>query len=334
MGNIFAATQGGLFDNTLTSIQEFNPGTFGFKVVNESWVNIQPTGPLDFNTANIDAAQQAVAAYGNGLMYHLRVWVNNINAPSWAINQLGPPIFATDNKGNLTQQGQYWTGGYMAMIWLLAQMLGDKYDSDPLLGGVSIFGPSTRTDEPFNFSVDATTVANLYAAGYSDAQMIAMLQQSILETGNAFPTTAVEYTFNPFRRLDGIPGGGRAQPDETVTAATIGMVRSQLGQRGVPAYHALWNEVPDSNTQDIYNQFQVVGGPLNFQMKAIETEWAASIPFGCTFNPERIELWNGIPGERFTDFPQGQLDAWKNNILGIVNPNRPRGFVGLRRWTI
>lgn len=321
MGNVFAATRGGTFDNSLTNLELYIPGTFGFKVINEAWRNIQPNGPTDFITTNIDAAIASVVAYNLAnplfpLSVRLRIWTSCggpiTNVPTWALAQnLNDGVHTGPLSIQGTPSGLYWYSGYNNAVFNLLKLLGAKYDMNIVVQSVSVLGPATITDEPFNEASDPTTIAAIQAAGYTDAQMIIALQTAIGNMFTAFPSTSIEYTFNPFKRLD----SGSVIVDNSVTTNMIAQVRSNLAQQGIPANHALQPQASlDPSLQVVYAALASAAPSISFQMVADTTQWAAAIPYGASLNPNAIELWNGNHANSFTVFNQSTLSGWSQLV--------------------
>ena len=119
---------------------------------------LQPTqnGPIDY--AIIQDAIKTVTAYntanGTDLGIKLRVW-GGFTAPNWAKNIDGQPITVSGRNsvdpGNYNDQtiGRYWTADYVDAWTSLQNALATRFDSNPVIRGISQTAGAGTSDEPF-----------------------------------------------------------------------------------------------------------------------------------------------------------------------------------------
>ncbi len=127
-------------------------------VLNVAWQQLQPTQGGALDTAVIDSAIAAVTAYnaqhGTNLGIKLRVW-GGYQAPEWAKNIDGPAVTITGQATvdpyiyNARTIGRFWTADYVDAWSGLQKQLASRYDSNPLIRGISQTAGASASDEPF-----------------------------------------------------------------------------------------------------------------------------------------------------------------------------------------
>ena len=177
-------------------------GSFSEMVLNVAWQQLQPTQGGALDTAVIDSAIAAVTAYnaqhGTDLGIKLRVW-GGYQAPEWAKNIDGPPITITGQATvdpyiyNARTIGRFWTADYVDAWSSLQNQLASRYDSNPLIRGISQTAGASATDEPFvslqqRGAVSArpphrtvNQIDQVQAAGYNDAAQMLTLRAAIAD---------------------------------------------------------------------------------------------------------------------------------------------------------
>src|SRR5262249_8340921 len=152
------------------------PRTFSEMVLNVTWAQLQPTqgGPIDYSA--IDSALNTVATSGANIGVKLRVWggftapewVKTIDGPAMTItgksivdpNVVGPQTVAPNVAGP-TPMGRWWTADYVAQWTSLQTALANRYDSNPLVHGMSQTAGMSASDEPFvPFKTNAPTTTD------------------------------------------------------------------------------------------------------------------------------------------------------------------------------
>jgi hypothetical protein len=206
-------------------------GSFSEMVLNVAWQQLQPTEGGALDTSVIDSALAAVNAYntqnGTNLGIKLRVW-GGYTAPDWAKNIDGPPITVTGeaevDPAVYTPQtiGRFWTADYIDAWTSLQNALAARYDSNPVIRGISQTAGAAATDEPFvplrtNAALQPPStgtvnqVAQLQAGGYTDAAEMLTLRAAIADYSQ-WSTTPLDYTMNLASGTEGrVQGGSREE---------------------------------------------------------------------------------------------------------------------------
>jgi T5SS/PEP-CTERM-associated repeat protein len=250
MANIaFYDGQGGsytpqpVYDVTLQTIPDLAQfkGVFSEVVVNVTWAQLQPTKDGGLVTTAIDDAITAVTNYntanGTNLGIKLRVY-GGYTAPDWAKNIDGPPLTISGKNSvdpNIFSDqtiGRFWTADYIDEWTKLQNALATKYDSNPVIRGISQSAGASASDEPFVplvtdapvSSGSSTTVnqpAQLEAGGYSDAAQALTLRAAIANYAQ-WSTTPLDYTMNNHYLFD----GGTESDDPNFTLAVLQQARN------------------------------------------------------------------------------------------------------------
>ena len=309
-------------------------GSFSEIVLNVTWAQLQPSegGPL--TTAAIDSAIAQVnalnASNGTNFGIKLRVW-GGYTAPEWAKNIDGPPITVTGeaevDPSVYTPQtiGRFWTADYIDAWTNLQNALAARYDSNPVIRGISQTAGAAATDEPFvPLRTDAALqgggtvnqVAQLQAGGYTDAAEMLTLRGAIADYSR-WSTTPLDFTMNAFHLFD----SGNELNNSTFTLAVLQQARNST-RLVQPGNHALGNPLyaPDSF---LYVQLAADAtldpsvAPNSFQTNAPILlgpygNWQATVANGVALNAGNIELWDFpvIPVPvGFTAFSPSQVQA-------------------------
>lgn len=284
------------------------PGVFGGIVVNVTWAQLQPTATTVVASGNpIDTLLQQVRSYNlsypaKPLAVRLPVWPG-INAPDWAKNLDGnAPVSIIRNSGanmNPVTVGHYWSAAYISAWRTLQQQLAALYDAEPLIASVSITSCSAQTDEPFVPTGDATSLKNLYAAGYNDAAQQRCLNGALTDYA-AWKVTPLDFTFSPYANKDGSQMTP-PQPDvqiPSVRTAIMDTCRTTLGSRCVLSNHAIACPVA-SQVSFIYAEMVKLAGPVSLQTQApsgLPFNWTTVIQQTIAFGGGSVELWVGNGG--------------------------------------
>jgi hypothetical protein len=224
-------------DNTQTE-PNADPNVYVASVIMVTWAQLQPTNGSSVNTSAIESGLSAIAAYntahpGHTMVGKLRVFAG-INSPAWALVIDGGPVTATIN-GTTGSLAKFWTVDYATAWTNLQNQLAAIYDKDPRIGEVAVSGCSSRTAEPFIFTVDPAVISVAQAAGYTDAQYQTCLNTMATQYA-AWVNTPLDYSFNPFNHID----SGTAVTDTAYPIQVMNAWRSTLGTaRGVLANHGL-----------------------------------------------------------------------------------------------
>ncbi len=312
MGNVGfrAGLNGGIPDNSLADIYS-RAATFDGIVINVSWAQLQRT-PNSFDTTAIDQALNDARTYNQKYPLHplavrLRVWPGS-TAPEWAKNLDGPPIVIFHNSHSVTI-GHFWSPDYRKAWTTLQGELARKYDSDPLVLEVENSSCSSETDEPFVLPTDATSLANLHNAGFTDAAYRTCLRESYLSY-QGWAYTHIEFPINDFRATN----SGAVVYDPSFAIQVLDGWRQQLGARATLSNHSLM-ETTTSRLSSIYSEFARLGPVIEFQLYSPQVNWDATIAHGVSLGAAAIELWDGPQtSESFIQFNLLTLRQWSAEI--------------------
>jgi hypothetical protein len=297
------------------NVDEF-PGLLGGIVINATWNSIQPQqsdASADLNFSTIDNALVLIRAYNKAnptapLGVKLRVY-GGTDAPDWAKSLDGAPIAIMRNPAgcgsppcNLTI-GAYWAADYVKAWRAFQGLLAARYDAEPLIRQVAVTSCASQTDEPFVPTTDATSRANLMAAGLTDALQQGCLSNAV-EDYAAWTTSLIDYTFNVYVNV----GGGGT--DQVFPTTVMKACRATLGARCVLDNHAL--EYPLlTGDDDVYTAMQTLGGPIDFQTQSpvgFDCEWTETVAQGVALGASAIELWPDKMFDGFDSLKASQIE--------------------------
>ena len=322
--------------NPSFNLSEIAPyqGSFSEIVLNVTWAQLQPSEGGSLTTSAIDSAIAQVnalnASNGTNIGIKLRVW-GGYTAPEWAKNIDGPPITVTGENevdpGVFTPQtiGRFWTADYVDAWTSLQNALAARYDSNPVIRGISQTAGAAATDEPFvplrtNALLQAggtvNQVGQLQAGGYTDAAEMLTLRAAIADYSQ-WSTTPLDFTMNTFHLFD----SGNELNDATFTLAVLQQARNST-RLVQPGNHALGNPLYAPDTV-VYSQLAADAAlnpavaPNSFQTKSPSilgpyANWQATIANGVALDAGDIELWDFpvIPlPVGFTSFSPSQVQT-------------------------
>ena len=322
--------------NPSFNLSEIAPyqGSFSEIVLNVTWAQLQPSEGGSLTTSAIDSAIAQVnalnASNGTNIGIKLRVW-GGYTAPEWAKNIDGPPITVTGENevdpGVFTPQtiGRFWTADYVDAWTSLQNALAARYDSNPVIRGISQTAGAAATDEPFvplrtNALLQAggtvNQVGQLQAGGYTDAAEMLTLRAAIADYSQ-WSTTPLDFTMNTFHLFD----GGNELNDATLTLAVLQQARNST-RLVQPGNHALGNPLYAPDTV-VYSQLAADAAlnpavaPNSFQTNSPSilgpyANWQATIANGVALDAGDIELWDFpvIPlPVGFTSFSPSQVQT-------------------------
>jgi hypothetical protein len=287
------------------------PGLLDGVVINVTWAQLEPK-PGQFQTEAIDSALASVRSYNKSypktpLKVLLRIWPGPV-APKWVKNLGGPPVTILHRDMPITV-GRFWSAPYRSAWRDMQNHIGAKYDSDPLIASVSNSSGSSITDEPLLSPGDAMSIRNLKNAGFTDAQYLDTLMDSVNDY-DAWKTTVVEQTYSPYRELD----SGRPVLKEAVTLQLMHRWREKMGERGVVSNHAL-SGPPQDRLVFMYDEIKKLGQPAEYQTHAPnDLNWDETITYGVAHGAEMIELWQGTNFGGFEKQPAEALKRWSAEL--------------------
>jgi hypothetical protein len=301
------------------------PGVFNGVVINIGWDALQPTRTT-LDTSTIDTALADVAAYNatypkTPLGVRLNV-MGGLLAPSWAKTMDGPAVVTlVQSDGTAAPTvftiGRFWNIDYQLAWEGLQNELAAKYDTNTLIKEVSNTACASVTDEPFVFITTSTAIANMQAAGFTDAKYLTCLETSPNDYA-AWKETPLHWAFNPFEHTD----TGTVVVDETTTQAIINVWRANAGAKAILANHDLQsgtlngvNEAEYPNIAVMYRKFKQLGGLINLQTYAAVQNWTATMTYGIASGATDIEFWPGTAaGYLQASVSQAQLLQWSAEL--------------------
>jgi hypothetical protein len=306
---------------TMDNVNAF-PGVFGGIVVNATWDALQPSqdGALDFSSVDAALAQIRTynAAHPNApLGAKLRVY-QGTSAPAWAKALAGGAVDIQRNPQGCPSGdcpltvGRYWSPEFIAAWRAFQDKLAARYDSEPIIRHVAVTSCAPQTDEPFVPTSDATSKANLVAAGYSDAAEQACLAGAIDDYA-AWKNTVVDYSFNVFVKV----AGGT---DATFPVSVMTDCKTRLGDRCVLDNHALVSPLRAAD-QPIYDAMVSLGGPISFQTEAPKgfgCRWSAVVARGVSIGASSIEVWPAANLQGFDSLAPADVQTLESEIASPI----------------
>ncbi len=310
------------------------PGVFSGVVINIAWFAVEPSQGT-YDTSTIDSALAAVAAYNAEYpSTPLKVRLNveaSLLAPLWAKALDGGSVVTLDqpNAGapdTIFTIGRFWMADYQAAFTTLQNYLAAKYDANPLINEVTNTACSSETDEPMAMITSTLAITNMHAAGFTDAQYLACLQNSPADYA-AWVETPLHYSFNPFLHTD----TGSAVADEATAATLIATFRNDMGARAILANHDLQSgtlngvsEAEYPNIALMYQQFKQLGGLINLQSNTAVQDWTDTISYGIASGATDIEFWPGTSaGYLQASVSQSQLAVWSAELYANLQATLP-----------
>jgi hypothetical protein len=188
-----------------------------------------------------------------------------------------------------------------------------------MIGEVAITSCSSKTGEPFIIPNGTATIAALQAAGYTDAQMMSCLSGAYGDYAQ-WKLTPLDYTFNAFSGFD----TGHDVENTVFPVQVMDAFRAALGTRGVIANHGL-NDPLTTDAMPIYAEFSNLYteaqaqtppaiSPLEFQTYGPTVDWPTVIPYGLTFHPTEIEVWDTTAAGGQAPLTLQQLQSWAASL--------------------
>ena len=292
-------------------------GSFSEIVLNVTWAQLQPTEGGALATSVIDSAIAQVnalnASNGTNIGIKLRVW-GGYTSPEWAKNINGAPITvpgeAEVDPAVYTPQtiGRFWTADYVDAWTSLQNALAARYDSNPVIRGISQTAGAAATDEPFvplrtnavlQGGGTVNQVGQLQAGGYTDAAEMLTLRAAIADYAQ-WSTTPLDFTMNTFHLFD----SGNELNDASFTLAVLQQARNstrlvQPGNHalGNPLYAPAQSSTPSSpqTPLSILRSLPTASRPIPRASFGPYANWQATIANGVAAGRRRYRTL-GLPG--------------------------------------
>jgi hypothetical protein len=295
-------------------------GAFGGIVVNENWLQLEPSPGKEVWT-DLDSSLAAVRQWNathptTPLGVKLRIF-GGYTAPPWAKSLGGPPITIV-TKGVSRTYGRWWTTPYRQAWSSFQHALAARYDTDPLVRAVSVGSCATLTGEPFVINLSPPAVQVMEGAGWTPQAQQSCLDGALADY-SGWVRTPITFAFNPYRTIT----NGHAVLDQSVTDEVMtacadsqhnGGPDCVLGNNALsdvsttgglaPVYaqiDSLWQSTPGHVS--VY--FQTVGAGVD----------CTAINIAIAHHATAVELWPPNLGyQGFAAIPTTDLEAWGNAL--------------------
>jgi hypothetical protein len=310
MGSLgFNNQLGSLPDNGMQEINA-HPGVYSAAVINVLWSQLEPQQNV-FDDSAINDALKTIAIYNatypaTPVAAKLRINAG-IGTPNWVMQLTGGPISIAGNAGTI-QIGAFWSAPYRAAWKALQAHLSSEFDTSSQIAEVAISSCSSRTDEPFIASLDATSLAAMRQYGFSDTTYMACLTDAINDY-SGWKNTPLDFTFNAYRNSDGTS----LVENPNFTISVMDAFRSSNGPQAVIANHGLQNPLSNA-AMPIYAEIQKLGPAIEFQTISPTVDWPSAIQLGLTYLPSEIEIWQTVAAGGQANLTQTQLQQWASDL--------------------
>lgn len=114
------------------------------------------------------------------------------DTPGWLRDKAGALRMRHQHSGTTYTLPRYWTGAFQAEYQDLVQALGNRYDANPRVVSINMFGASTKFDEPFVLGGGDASARRAHEAGLNDRTMRESIVTMTDMTVAAFPHTLVD----------------------------------------------------------------------------------------------------------------------------------------------
>ncbi|MGA9114582.1 MAG: hypothetical protein WB802_12415 [Candidatus Dormiibacterota bacterium] len=254
----------GLVDRTGAPPASLAPYMGGW-VVNVTWASLQPTSGASITSDN--AIDKAIALVDSTPAYsgmHLRIRIfAGIDSPSWVDSMSGGSVYIYNSTaGQGGQVPRFWTSPVEQAYAHLQVLLAAEYDTNPTIEDVTTSGCMTVFAEPLIREVtDPTSVANLLAAGYTEAADQTCQEDAIAAQG-AWVHTHSSIALNPYQAIS---GSGSVSIDEAYTQTLMSYCRSTLGSRCTLGNNSIRTASLGTQYDQMYSSMHCTGPTLYFQ---------------------------------------------------------------------
>jgi len=284
----------GLVDRTGAPPVSLAPYMGGW-VVNVTWASLQPASGASIASDN--AIDQAIALIHSIPAYsgmHLRIRIfAGIDSPSWVDAMSGGSVYIYNSAaGQGGQVPRFWTTPVEQAYAHLQVLLAAEYDTNPAIEDVTTSGCMTVFAEPLIREVtDPTSVANLVAAGYTEAADQTCQEDAIAAQG-AWTHTHSSIALNPYQAIS---GSGSVSIDEAFTQTLMSYCHSTLGNRCTLGNNSIRTASLGTQYDQMYSSMKGTGPTLYFQ-----TAQAALVG-----NLQSTVLWAIGEGANDVELPTG-----------------------------
>ena len=254
----------------------------GGVAVSVAWRDLQPVqggpivadNPLDKAIVQIRQINQS-----QGLSLGIRARVQaGVNAPDWAKQLGGSPVLVTSRQDNVSGTvGRFWTAPFGQAYDELQRKLAATYDDVAEVREVTVSRCTTIYSEPMiRQASDASTVANLLAAGFGDS-VDDRCQHEQIDAHQVWRHTRTGLALNPYQHVSG------SRTDTDATIRYLSYCRQVLGPRCVLENNSIRWPVLAGGYGRLYDAMSRSGPPMSFQTAspsrigdvAMTLSWAA-----------------------------------------------------------
>ncbi|MGD1033914.1 MAG: hypothetical protein ABR977_05740 [Candidatus Dormibacteria bacterium] len=285
----------GLIDRTGAPPQSLAPYMGGW-VVNVDWSQLQPASGTAIATDNpIDQALALIHSTPAYSAMHLRIRIfAGIDSPSWVDAMSGGSVYvynATAGQGG--QVPRFWTTPVEQAYAHLQVLLAAEYDANPVIEDVTTSGCMTVFAEPLIREVtDPTSVANLLAAGYTEAAD-QTCQEDALAAQGVWTHTHSSIALNPYQT---IAPNGSTGIDESFTQSLMAYCHSTLGNRCTLGNNSIRTASLGTQYNQMYSSMKGTGPTLYFQtaQAALVGDLQSTVCWAIAEGANDVELPTGF----------------------------------------
>ena len=234
-------------------------------VVNVTWAQLQPASgtaiasdnPIDQAMARIHSTQ----AY-SGMHLRIRIFAG-IDSPGWVDAMSGGSVYVYNSAaGQGGQVPRFWTSPVEQAYAHLQVLLAAEYDTNAAIEDVTTSACMTVFAEPLIREVtDPTSVANLLAAGYTEAAD-QTCQEDAIAAQAAWTHTHSSIALNPYQAIS---SSGKSSVDEAFTQTLMAYCHSTLGQRCTLGNNSIRTASMGTQYEQMYSAMKGTGPTLYFQ---------------------------------------------------------------------
>lgn len=164
-------------------------------VIRTFWSTVQPA-PDRFDWSLIDSQIQAASASGKKVIL---VVLPGAFTPQWALQGVQSAQFVVDYgfmQGTTVTLPMPWDSTYLNRWFAFVHVLGQRYDSNPVVVNVPAAGPTSISEE-MSLPDDPSAVRQWKQLGYTLKNYEGAWQQTLATYVQSFPTTQISLTFYP-----------------------------------------------------------------------------------------------------------------------------------------
>ena len=164
-------------------------------VIRTFWSNVQPA-PDRFDWSFIDSQVQAASTSGKKVILAV---LPGAFTPQWALQGVQSAQFVIDYgfmQGSTVTLPMPWDTTYLNRWLAFVQVMGQRYDSNPVVVNIPAVGPTSISEE-MSLPNDSAALTKWKQLGYTLEKYESAWQQTLAAYVQSFPTTQISLTFYP-----------------------------------------------------------------------------------------------------------------------------------------